>query len=147
VRLKAAIDGDFYVVDADNERAFTAMIRTAMFRRVELLADDRWEALGDLEGAAAHLVEPPMDVVMDAEAWDDALADYWDDYDEILLDGDARGPELFRLEKGPKTWQVTQVIHDPDGNHDWRIEAEVDLEASDAAGSAVVRATRFARLG
>ena len=130
-----------------NERAFTAMIRTAMFRRVELLADDRWEALGDLEGAAAHLVEPPMDVVMDAEAWDDALADYWDDYDEILLDGDARGPELFRLEKGPKTWQVTQVIHDPDGNHDWRIEAEVDLEASDAAGSAVVRATRFARLG
>ena len=36
--------------------------------------------------------------------------------------------------------------HDPDGDHDWRITAEVDLAASDAAGSAIVRATAFDRL-
>ena len=129
-----------------NERAFTAMIRTAMFRRVELAARDRWEELGALEAATAGLAEPPLEVLMDGDAWDDALAGYWDDHDEILADGEARGPALFRLVKGPTTWTATQVIHDPDGDHDWRITAEVDLAASDAAGSAIVRATAFDRL-
>jgi superfamily II RNA helicase len=129
-----------------NERAFTAMIRTAMFRRVELAARDKWEELGALEESTAALADPPLDVLMDGDAWDDALADYWDDHDEILIDGEARGPGLFRLVKGPMVWTATQVVHDPDGDHDWRITAEVDLAASDAAGSAIVRASAFDRL-
>ncbi len=129
-----------------NERAFTAMIRTAMFRRVELAAADRWEDLGRLEEAAAALADPALPVVMDADAWDAALGDYWDEHGEILLDGDARGPGLVEIEKDGRTWAVTQTIHDPEGNHDWRIRAEVDLGASDEAGSAVVRGMAMARL-
>ena len=129
-----------------NERAFLAMIRTAMFRRVELAAFDRWEELGRMEAAAAGLAEPALEVIMDAAAWDDALAGYWDEHDDIGTGGAARGPHLFEIDRGKEHWRVTQIIDDPAGNHDWRITADVDLPASDAAGAAVVRATAFSRL-
>ncbi len=41
---------------------------------------------------------------------------------------------------------LTQTLHDPDGDHDWVVEAQVDLDASDAAGEAVVLATALRRL-
>ena len=129
-----------------NVRAFTAMIRTAMFRRVELAARDDIDGLAAMEAAASAMADPPLEVLMDADAWDEALGTYWDEHDELLTDGDARGPGLFRIEKGRDRWTVLQVIHDPQGNHDWMIRAEADLPASDAAGSAVVRAAGFARL-
>ena len=129
-----------------NERAFTAMLRTAMFRRVELAARDDVDALAALEESSAGLAEPPLPVVMDADAWDEALGDYWDEHEDLLIDGDARGPGLFRIEKGRERWTILQVIHDPEGNHDWMIRAEADLAASDAAGSAVVRTLAFQRL-
>ncbi|MCB8799013.1 DUF3516 domain-containing protein [Escherichia coli] len=37
------------------------------------------------------------------------------------------------------------MIDDPAGNHDWAIQAEVDLDASDEAGYAVLRLTDFGR--
>ena len=33
---------------------------------------------------------------------------------------------------------AVQILDDPDGDHDWRITAAVDLEASDEAGEPVV---------
>ncbi|GAB3699601.1 DEAD/DEAH box helicase [Mariniluteicoccus flavus] len=138
-----------------NERAFRAMIRTAMFRRLELAARDRWEELGALELSECAKVDPPLEVVMTAERWDDALADYWDEHDEMLLDAEARGPSLFLVEKPDAlrasaasrgVWTVRQIVHDPEGNHDWQVLAEVPLEASDAAGSAVVRTLAFERV-
>ena len=46
---------------------------------------------------------------------------------------------LLAVEKSGDRWLVTQTLHDPDGNHDWVIRAEVDLAASDEAGEVVVR--------
>jgi hypothetical protein len=34
---------------------------------------------------------------------------------------------------------VRQIIDDPAGDHDWGLDVEVDLEASDEEGHAVVR--------
>jgi hypothetical protein len=34
---------------------------------------------------------------------------------------------------------VVQILDDPEGHHEWRIVATVDLEASDQLGAAVVR--------
>ena len=39
-------------------------------------------------------------------------------------------------------WTARQIFDDPDGDHDWAIEATVDLDASDDAGEAVIRVTR-----
>jgi hypothetical protein len=114
-----------------NERAFGVLVRNAMFRRVELAARRDWTALGDLDGDAGW----------DAAAWEDALARYWDQHDAILTDADARGPDLLDIvpDLDRSLLRVGQVIHDPAGFHDWRIDAEVDLAASDAAGVAVLR--------
>ena len=34
---------------------------------------------------------------------------------------------------------ATQILHDPDGAHEWRIDALVDLDTSADEGRAVVR--------
>ena len=43
-------------------------------------------------------------------------------------------------------WLVRQIFDDPAGDHDWGISAVVDLDASDEAGSAVLRITDVGQL-
>ena len=43
-------------------------------------------------------------------------------------------------------WRVRQILDDPAGDHDWGIEVEVDLEASDEEGAAVLRVIDAGRL-
>ncbi len=125
-----------------NERAFRAMVRGLLFRRVLLAARD------DVAGLAA--LEP--DGPLSRDDWDTALGAYWDDHDAIGTDGDARGPALLRIEARPadqdepRRWLVTQVLADPAQDHDWVIEATVDLDASDEAGEPVLQTTAFRRL-
>jgi len=38
-----------------------------------------------------------------------------------------------------RTWRVRQVLEDCEGDRDWAITAEVDLDASDEAGAVVLR--------
>lgn len=56
-----------------NLRAFRVLVRNALFRRVELAARRRWEELGELDGEAGW----------DAAAWEQALAPYFAEHDEI----------------------------------------------------------------
>jgi len=78
--------------------------------------------------------------------WDAGLEGYYADHDEVRLDADARGPALLAIEATGREWPVRQTLHDPAGDHDWVIEARVHLDASDAAGEAVVLATALRRL-
>ncbi len=105
-----------------NERAFRVMVRNAMFRRVELAALRRWDDLAELG--------PGPD-------WAAALADYYAEYERIGTGPDARGPQLFQVERRPGFWRVRQVLDDPAGDHGWSIDAVVDLAESDAAGEVV----------
>jgi hypothetical protein len=66
---------------------------------------------------------------------------YFDEYDELGTDADARGPHLLVVEEQPSQWLVRQVFDDPAGDHDWGIAAVVDLAASDEQGVAVVTVT------
>ncbi|MGO4256856.1 DEAD/DEAH box helicase [Marmoricola sp. RAF53] len=129
------------------ERAFAVMIRNAMFRRVELVARDDLDGLMVLERAAADRFDPPGEVVMTRSAWDEAIEDYYTEHDTVLLDADARGPALLRVQKTGRSWPVTQTIHDPAGHHDWVIEAVVDADASDDLGELVLVTQAFRRLG
>jgi superfamily II RNA helicase len=128
-------------------RAFAVMIRNAMFRRVELVARDDLDGLVAMERAAADRTDPPGEVLMTRSAWDEALEAYYAEHERVLLDADARGPQLLAVEETGRTWRVTQTIHDPAGHHDWVIEAEVDVDASDEAGELVLRATGMRCLG
>ncbi|WP_183100498.1 DEAD/DEAH box helicase [Nocardioides pelophilus] len=112
-------------------RVFDVMVRNAMWRRVDLVARD------DLDGLEALEAGQPDGLTRDD--WDRAIEDYYAEHKHVLTDAEARGPLYFQVERGATSWQVTHTLHDPAGHHDWVIEAEVDLAASDEAGEAVVR--------
>jgi hypothetical protein len=119
-----------------NRRAFRVLVRNALFRRVELAALERYEELGELDAGTGW----------DAEAWAEALEAYFAEHDEIGAGADARGPAMLIIDEKPGRWSVRQIFDDPAGDHDWGISAEVDLAASDAAGTAVLRVTDVGQL-
>jgi hypothetical protein len=114
-----------------NARAFRVLVRNAMFRRVELAALRRHPELGELDGENGWT----------GERWGAVLDDYFAEYDEIGTGPAARGPALLHIDAGPTMWKVRQVFDDPQGDHDWGIEAEIDLEESDEIGAAAVTVT------
>jgi superfamily II RNA helicase len=125
-----------------NARAFRVLVRNAMFRYVELAALDRPEQLAALEGSP------------DEDTWADQLDAYYDDHETIGTGPDARGPHLLQVDDGSgpnargtsRNWYVRQVLEDPAGDRDWAVVAWVDLDASDEAGTAVVKAGGLVRL-
>jgi hypothetical protein len=119
-----------------NERAFTAMVRNALFRRVELFARQRWDDLGELDSGSGW----------SADRWQEVIEDYFAEHDDVGIGADARGPALLIIDRRPELWRVRQILDDPAGDHDWGIEVEVDLEASDADGAAVLRVIDAGRL-
>jgi superfamily II RNA helicase len=114
-----------------NERAFRVLVRNAFFRRVELASRRDYYELGLLDSADGW----------DYESWQEALAPYFEEHNELPAGPEARGPHLFVVEQQPERWLVRQVIDDPAGDHDWAIIGEVDLAASDEAGNAVIHIT------
>ncbi|MDR0283599.1 MAG: DUF3516 domain-containing protein [Propionibacteriaceae bacterium] len=118
-----------------NERAFTVLIRNALFRRVQLAAADDVDGLAELDDAG-----------WTGDDWDEALGRYWADHAEIGTDADARGPALLAIDRSVTPWQVRQVIADPEHDHDWAITAEVDPVASDREQRLALTVTGFGRL-
>ncbi len=116
-------------------RSFGVMVRNAMFRRVELLSRRRWEELANLDQGRG----------LTADEWAEAGLAYYDDHDDVGIGSDARGPAMFAL-ASPATSAV-QILDDPQGDHDWRITCDVDLEASDEAGEPVLTTRSLAPLG
>jgi len=113
-----------------NTRAFSIMVRNAMFRLVELFA---YEKEDQLEALTSYLDDAP-----DFGAGMDA---YFDEYSDMDTGPAARGPEYFRLNKTGRMWTVRQIMKDPEGDNSFAFEAIIDLDASDEAGE-----VRFASL-
>jgi hypothetical protein len=112
------------------------LVRNALFRRVELAARQRWWELGELDGADGW----------DADAWAKAVEPYFEEHAGIGTGADARGPALLVVDRQPDRWRLRQIFDDPAGDHDWGISAEVDLAASDEAGTAVLKVTAVGQL-
>jgi len=113
-----------------NPRALRVMVRQSMFRRVELLSLRRYAALAALGGGLSDA------------AWSAAHEAYLDDYDDFGTGPQARGPALLRIDDSDaEVWLVEQILDDPEGDHDWRISAELDVAATDEAGELVLTVT------
>lgn len=112
-----------------NRRAFTVLVRNAMFRRVELIDRRSWVELGDLDAEAGFT----------AERWAEAMASYFAEHDHVGIGASARGSEHLIITEGPTEWTVRQILEDPDRSGAWSIEATVDLAVSDLEGTAVIK--------
>ncbi|CAM3367547.1 DEAD/DEAH box helicase [Stackebrandtia soli] len=116
-----------------NTRAFTVAVRNAMFRHVELAALDRPDLLAALESGLSQ------------EEWEEALDAYYETHDDIGTGPGARGSGMILIDttSTPGHWSVTQILDDPERHHDWRIHGDVDLTASDEAGTPVLTITEL----
>ena len=121
-----------------NARAFRVMVRNAMFLRAELFAAEKESELAALD----------QEHGWDAERWGAAMDAFFDAYDDVFTDAQARSPALIRIDETPaiadapgssrRFWHAVQVLDDAEGNHDWGIHAWIDLDASDEAGAPAV---------
>ncbi|KQM81408.1 RNA helicase [Agromyces sp. Leaf222] len=117
-----------------NRRAFTVLVRNELFRRVQLAALERDDELSELDPDAG---------------WPDALDRYYAEHDDLGTGAAARSSQLVVIDEtdaAAGVWRVEQILDDPAGDHDWRIRAEVDLEASAEEGTAIVHVTEVVRL-
>jgi hypothetical protein len=73
------------------------------------------------------------------------MEDYFVEHGSVQVGANARGPALLIIDRLSTTWQVRQILDDPDGDHDYSITAEIDLAASDEAGEAIVKITGAGR--
>lgn len=109
-----------------NRRAFTIMVRNYFFRLVELFAYEKEDRLADMLDYLDRDDKPD---------WGAAMDDYFDEYDDIGTDQEARGKELFSLgDTSGRSWNVRQILQDPEGDNSFQLHGVVDLDASDAAG-------------
>jgi len=111
-----------------NVRAFTIMVRNALFRRVELLSRGRYDILGELDEAGGW----------SADRWREAMEPYWAEYDDLGIGATARSAALVTISGGDQSWSLRQSFDDPAGDRDWGISADVALAASDDAGEPVI---------
>ncbi|MBM6783072.1 DUF3516 domain-containing protein [Enorma massiliensis] len=125
------------VVVADR-RGMTLLVRNALFRRVSLAARERADELGELDEAWG----------MGELRWRRALEAFFEAHEELLVDGDARSTAFFAIDEsdelkpaaeGGHVWHVHQIFHDSDGDHDFGIMADVDLDATQEESEAVFK--------
>ncbi len=105
-------------------KVLTQMVRAAMWRRVEDFAFEREEQLGELDGESGW----------NADRWGEAMDDFYDAHDHVVIEDYARKSQYLRLEQESKRWLVTQTIVDPEGDNDFVMQATVDLEQTDEDG-------------
>ncbi len=105
-------------------KVLTQMVRAAMWRRVEDFAFEREEQLGELDGESGWT----------ADRWGEAMDDFYDAHDHVVIEDFARKSEYLRIERESRRWLVTQTIVDPEGDNDFVMQATVDLEQTDEEG-------------
>jgi superfamily II RNA helicase len=119
-----------------NTRAFRVLVRNALFKRVQLAALESYEELGELDASSGFT----------ADAWAAALDPYFEEYDDIGTNADARSSAMLIVDEGENSWHIRQILADPEGNHDWGISAVVDLAESAELGVAAVTITAVSQI-
>jgi hypothetical protein len=125
-------------------KAFTAAIRNRIFSFLRGLVNE------DFEQALTHLSSPQDP---DGQPWTAArllaaLDAYYVDHQRICLDPNARNVRHTYVvpAEDKRTWQVQQMLVDPQDHNDWVVVFEVDLQQSRAANEPFLRLRRIGSL-
>ena len=107
-----------------DRRGLTVLVRNALFGRVRMAAHRDAAGLGEADG----------DWGFGERAWMQALDEYYETHEEILLDADARSKAYLMFDEADeeelRVWHVRQIFHDEAGDNDFVIVADVDLDAT-----------------
>lgn len=118
-----------------NRRAFTAMVRKALFSLVRAIANGDW-------AYAARLIDAPEGE--DAPLWSSSnlqaeMWRYFQVHPRLRVDVEARAPKNTRvLKETDEVWDIQQTLVDDEGDLDWFLEVEVDLRRSRLANRPVM---------
>jgi hypothetical protein len=123
-----------------NRRAFTAMVRKAIFSLVRAIANGDW-------AYASRLIDAPVEetgtlwstATLQAEMWR-----YFQVHPRLRVDVEARAPKNTRvLRETDEVWDIQQTLVDDEGDLDWFLEVEVDLRRSREAHRPVLLLRRI----
>ena len=107
-----------------DRRGMTLMVRNALFQRVRLAALDKAAELGALD----------EDWGFGEFRWGRVLDAFYGTHEDLLTDADARSAAFLEIDDSDElsehVWHVHQIFHDSDGDHDFGIMADVDLDAT-----------------
>nr|WP_041690696.1 DEAD/DEAH box helicase [Eggerthella sp. YY7918] len=116
-----------------DRRGLTVLVRNALFRRVRLAARNQVRELGELD----------QDLGWAEPRWQQALEAYFEVHESILVDGDARSMAYLSIDESDErtdhVWHVRQIFSDPEGDHDFALVADVDLDATQEEGEALFK--------
>lgn len=102
-------------------RALPAQVRAECHQLVRALAEQNYEE-------AVTSVWADADEPWTATRFEASMAPFHADYDELVFNHEARQSQHTRLvSKGNRTWEVTQVLLDPEGDNLWFFRAEINL--------------------
>jgi superfamily II RNA helicase len=122
---------------AKNETALRARARQELSACVASLAR------GDYEEAAAYLHQDPDDP-WDAARLEAELAPFLAEYGHLEWTAEARRAHWTQmLRTGARTFQVTQILLDPQGDHLWALHGEIDLRAERDPQAPLVKLERI----
>ncbi len=114
-------------------QAFRARVRSELHALVRALAE------GDYEEAARWVRQDPDDP-WDAARFARELAPFLAEHERIVFDPEARKAHHAVLKPtGPRTWDVSQALQDPEGDGLWALHGEIDLRGEHAPEGPLVR--------
>ena len=105
-------------------RALPARVRAELHQLVRSLAEQDYE-----EAAASVWQEAEHeDDRWPAKRFEQTLAAFHAEYGDLIFNHEARQAQHTRIEQtSPRTWDVTQVLLDAEGDNLWFVDAEIDL--------------------
>ena len=114
-----------------DRRAMTVLVRNALFARVRLAAMDKAAELGRMDSAWGF----------GERKWADVLDAFYEAHEELRIDGDARSAAYLAIDEQDEAeshlWHVCQIFCDSEGDADFRIVADVDLDATQEQGEVI----------
>jgi len=106
---------------ANHPKVLAARLRAELHRLIKALSDKNLEL-------ALSLLSPKSQTQWTVKKLEEALVPYYADHARIRMDHEARSPKHTRLTStGPRMWDVSQVLVDPQEDNQWMLDCSVDL--------------------
>jgi superfamily II RNA helicase len=122
---------------AQHPKLLAARARSELHALVHALA------IHDFEAAALCVYQDPEDP-WDADRFERAMAPFFEEYERLVFTPDARNSRRTLLKaSGPRSWDVSQVLLDPEGEELWAIEGTIDLSRQRDPEGSLVRVRRI----